>query len=171
MTNDRLYRKNVFLGLAYREAFADPSAPTAAELNDSDYVIDLTCALSEDDSEFTLGDPTTDDKLTFCDDAGSVTRTSENPTIVYSALRDEDRVANGLYNLAFDHLAFADVPYYAVERIGHANIDAFAIGQKVRIVAVKTDNPADLLDKDASAMIQNTFLPDGMVNWNYSIVA
>jgi hypothetical protein len=171
MANDRLYRKDVFLGLAYPEAFANPSLPTAAELNNTSYVIDLTCALVEDNTEFTLGDPETDDTLTFCDDAGAQTRISDNPTIVYSALRDEDRIAAGLYNNAFNHMAFPDIPFYAVERIGLPNTTAFAIGQHVRIVSVKTDQPVDALEKGANAQIQQNFLPAGLVNWNYKITA
>jgi hypothetical protein len=171
MANDRLYRKSIFLGLAYKEAFVNPSAPTAAELNNANYVIDLTCALWEESTEFTLGDPTTDDGLTFCDDAGSTTTTSQNPTIVYTALRDEDRVAAGLYNNAFDHLAFPDINYYAIERVGKANTAPFAIGDSVRLVAVKTDQPVDVLDKDANALLQQTFLKDGFTLWNFKLVA
>lgn len=171
MANDRLYRKSIYLGLAYKEAFANPSAPTTTELNNALYVIDLTCALWEDSTEFTLGDPTTDDGLAYCDDAGSVTRTSEVPTVVFTALRDEDRVAAGLYNTAFDHLAYPDINYYAIERVGKPNTSAFAIGDSVRIVAVKTDQPVDVLDKDANALIQQTFLRDGFTNWNYKLVA
>lgn len=171
MALDRSYRKDIFLGLAYPEAFANPSAPTAAELNNALYVIDLTCALVEDNTEFTLGDPETDDTLTFCDDAGAQTRVSDNPTVVFSALRDEDRAATGLYNNAFNHMAFPDIPFYAVERIGYANTTAFAINQHVRIVAVKTDQPVDVLEKGANAQIQQNFLPNGLVNWNYKITA
>jgi hypothetical protein len=170
MALERLYRKSIFLGLAYPEAFADPANPTAAELN-SDLVIDLTCALWEDSTEFTLGDPETDDGLTFCDEAGSQTRGAENPTVVYAALRDEDRVADGLYNLAFAHLAFPDVPYYAVLRVGHDSDAPFAIGQSVRLVRVRTDNPVDALENGNNALLQNNFLADGFVNWNYRLTA
>jgi len=171
MSLERLYRKSIFLGLAYPEAFADPANPTVAELNNTTLVKDLTCALWEDTTEFTLGDPETDDGLTFCDEAGSVTRTGENPTVIYAALRDEDRVANGLFNTAFAHLAFSDVPYYAVERVGHDSDAPFAIGQSVRLVAVRTDNPVDVLENGNNALLQNNFLADGFVNWNYRLTA
>lgn len=171
MSNDRLYRNAVFLGLAYPEAFADPFHPTVAELNDTTMVKDLTCALWEDGTEFTLGDSDTDDGLTFCSNAGDTTLTTKNATVVYKALRDQDRVASGLFNLAFDHLAFADVPYFALERIGYPNTTAFAAGQKVRLVQVATDNPTDILASDDSAFIQNAFLQNDIVAWNVEVVA
>lgn len=169
MSNDRLYRKAVYLGVAYPEAFADPFNPTAAELNDTTLVKDLTCALWEDGTEFTLGDSDTDDGLTFCSNSGDVTLTTKNATVVFKALRDQDRVASGLFNLAFDHLAFPDIPYFAVERIGFPNTTAFAAGQKVRLVQVRTDNPQDILAEGDSAFLQNSFLQDDIVAWNVTV--
>lgn len=171
MALDRLYRTSIYFGLAYPEAFANPAAPTAAELNNATLVKDITCALWEDGTEFTLGDPDTDDGLTFCDQAGSVTTTTQNPTVVFAALRDEDRVAAGLYNLAFDHLAFADVPFYAIERVGYPNTTPFAIGQSVRLVRVQTDLPSDQLETGSNALLVQNFLNDGFVNWNYRLTA
>lgn len=168
---DRLYREAVYFGLAYPEAFVNPEEPTAAELNNAVLVKDITCGTWEDGTEFTLGDPNTDDGLTFCDAAGATTTTTKNPTVVFAVLRDEDRAAAGLYNMIFDHLAFADIPYYAIERIGEANTEPFAIGQSVRIVKVRTDNPTDQLSADSNALLTQTMLPDGFVNWNYRITA
>ena len=171
MALDRLYRANIYFGLAYPEAFANPSAPTAAELNNATLVKDITCALWEDSTEFTLGDPDTDDGLTFCDAAGSVTTTTQNPTVVFATLRDEDRVAAGLYNTAFDHMAYPDIPFYAIERVGKPNTTAFAIGQSVRIVKVRTDLPVDQLENGSNALLVQNFMNDGFVNWNYRITA
>lgn len=166
---DRLYREAVYLGLAYPEAFANPELPTSAELNNAMLVKDITCATWEDGTEFTLGDPNTDDGLSFCDAAGSTTTTTKNPTVTLAVLRDEDRSATGLYNMAFDHLAFADIPYYAIERIGMANTVPFAPGQSVRIVRVRTDNPTDQLNADSNALLTQSMLPDGLVNWNFRL--
>lgn len=169
MSNDRLYRQAVYLGLAYPEAFADPTAPTAAELNNTNLVFDLTCALWEDGTEFTLGDSDTDNGLTFCSDAGDTTLTTKNATVVYKALRDQDRSANGLFNRAFDLMAFPDVPFYAIKRVGLPNTDAFAAGQKVRLVSVNTDNPLDVTASDASVFLQQSFLQNDTIAWNVSV--
>jgi hypothetical protein len=171
MALERLFRENVFLGVAYIEAFANPSQPTVAELNNTVLVKDLTCALWEDSTEFTLGDPDMDEGLTFCSKAGDKTATTKNPTVSYGALRDKDRVADGLFNLAFDHLAFADIPLYAIQRIGKSNITPFAIGDYVRIVRVKTDKPVDELASGSNAILVQGFLNDDFTNWNYKVTA
>lgn len=169
MSDDRLYRQAVYLGIAYPEAFADPYNPTAAELNNGDLVFDVTCALWEDGTEFTLGDSDTDDGLTFCSNSGDTTLTTKNATVVYKALRDQDRSASGLFNLAFDLLAFPDITLFAVERIGFPNTTAFAAGQKVRLVQVTTDNPVDVLAVDASLFLQSTLLQNDTVAWNVTV--
>lgn len=171
MANDRMYRPDVFLGVGYLEAFVNAATPTAAELNNATYVKDLTCALWEDGTEFTLGDSDTDDGLTFCSNAGDTTLTTKNATITYKALRDKDRVAAGVFNLAFDHMAFPDIDFYAIERLGKPNTTAFAIGDRVRIVQVRTDNPQDILAADASVFIQQNFLLNNFINWNYTVAA
>lgn len=171
MANDRMYRPDVFLGIAYLEAFANPATPTAAELNNGTYVKDLTCALWEDGTEVTLGDSETDDGLTFCSNAGDTTITTKNPTVVYKALRDKDRVAAGVFNLAFDHLAFPDIDFYIVERLGKPNSSVFAIGDEVRLIQVKTDNPVDEVAVDANVFLTQNFAPNNFINWNYTVAA
>lgn len=183
MANERLYRPNVGFWLAEPEAFADRNAPTAAELNDAlggvnwtgGLVYNVTCALWEDDTEFTLGDPDTDDGLTFCSDAGEQTPTFDNPTVVLTALRDKTRKsastsnADGVFNGTFERLAWADREYIAIMRVGHDSDVAFASGQDIRMVSVKTDIPVDVVSNGENARIQNTMLPQGWVNWNHTI--
>jgi hypothetical protein len=74
-----------------------------------------------------------------------------------------------VFNLAFDHLAFADVPYYAIERLGEANTTPFADDQIIRLVAVVTDNPVDGVGVDKNVDITNTMSTDGIINWNYKV--
>lgn len=171
MAETRLYRLNVFLGLAYLEAFANPSAPTSTELNNATYVKDLTCALSEDTTEFTLGDSDTDATLTFCTNASTVTPTVQNATIDYKVLRDQDRSATGYFGKAFSHLAFPDIDFYAIQRIGKPNITAFAAGDIVRIVQVRTDNPLDVLAVDADVFLEQKFTLNNFINWNYTLAS
>lgn len=171
MPNDRIYRANIRFDLAYPEAFANPATPTAAELNTATYVKNVTCALDEDTTEFTLGDPDTDESLSFCDAAGTQTATFKNPTVVFSAYRDEDRSANGVYALALSLLAFPDAPYYAILRVGKDSNVAYAIGDRINIVGVKTDLPVSVEESGTNARLSNTMLPDGFVNWGYTVAA
>lgn len=178
MALERLYRPNVLFALAEPEAFANRNAPTSAELNDADLVYNVTCALWEDDTEFTLGDPDTDDGLTFCSQAGVSNPTFDNPSVTFTALRDRTRfnattalVADGVFNGTFERLAWADREYIAIMRVGHDSDVAFATGHDVRMVAVKTDKPVDMVASGDNARIQQVFLPNGWVNWNYTLAS
>ena len=171
MALERLFRQSVRIDLAYPEAFANANQPLASELNNALLVKNITCALDEDATEFTLNDPDTDDSLSFCDAAGSQTATFKNPSVVITAFRDADRAATGVYDLAFRHLAFKDVPYVAILRVGLPETTAYAAGQYIRMVGVSTDLPVSLEESGENARIQNTMLSNGFVNWNYRIQA
>lgn len=170
MANERLYRESIYFGLAEPEAFADRNAPTAAELN-SPLVYNVTCALWEDDTEFTLGDPDTDDGLTFCSKAGISNPTFDNPTVVYSALLDADRTADGVFNGTRERISFPDREYIAVLRIGKDSDVAFAAGDRVKLVAVATDYRVPTVSNGENARITQNFLNRGWVNWNYTLAA
>lgn len=171
MALDRLFRQTVRIDLAYPSAFANPAQPTAAELNNAVLVKNITCALDEDTTEFTLNDPDTDDSLSFCDAAGSQTATFKNPSVVLTAYRDADRSASGVYDLAQQLLGFEDAPYIAILRIGLPETTAYGVGQFVRMVGGQTDLPVSLEESGENARIQNTILPDGFVNWNYKVAS
>jgi hypothetical protein len=171
MALTRLYRENVTFLLAHPEAFADATAPTAAELNNTDLVFNVTCALNEDGTEFTLGDSDTDDTITFCDKAGVSTPTFYNPSVVFEAFRDADIEAAGVFNEAFDLLAFPDIEYIAVLRVGERSDTAFASGDRIKMVGVKTDYGTDVVGSGENIRIMQTFLNNDFVNWNYEVVA
>ena len=171
MANERLYREAIRFDLAEPEAFADRTAPTIAELNNATLVYNVTCALWEDDTEFTLGDPDTDDGLTFCSKAGEQNPTFDNPTVVFSALRDKDRNATGVFNGTFERLAWADREYLAILRVGKDSDVAYGVNDRIKVVGVKTDNPVDLVGSGDNARIQNNFLNTGFNNWNYKVVS
>lgn len=171
MANERLYRENVLFALAEPEAFADRNAPTAAELNNADLVYNVTCALWEDDTEFTLGDPDTDDGLTFCSKAGISDPTFDNPTVVFSSLVDADRTATGVFNGTRDRLIFPDREYVAILRLGKDSDVAFASGDKVKLAAVATDHGVPTISNGENVRITQNFLNRGWVNWNYTLVA
>ena len=170
MANVRLYRENITFLLAHPEAFADRTAPTAAELNGT-LVHNITCALNEDGTEFTLGDSDTDDSLTFCSKAGISTPTFYNPTVAMEAFRDADKAATGVFNEAFNLLAFPDVEYIAILRIGKDSDTAFAAGDKIKMVGVKTDFGTDVVASGENIRINQAFLNNDFVNWNYEVAS
>lgn len=171
MANTRMFRTNVTFCLARPEAFADRTAPTAAELNDTELVHNITCALNEDGTTFTLGDSDTDDSLTFCDAGNVSTPTFFNPEVVMEAFRDADTAAEGVFNEAFDLLAFPDVPYIAIMRVGKDSDVAFATGDRIKMVGVKTDFGIDVVGNGENQRISQSFLNNDFVNWNYEVAA
>lgn len=166
---ERLYRENIKFSVALEGAFANPANPTVLELNDPALVIDITCALDEDGTEFTLGDPDTDDSLSFCDAAGSQTATFKNPSVVWQYFLDEDRVANGYLNAARKLLSFPDVPLIGILRVGYDSDVAYASGQKINLVGGVTDLPVSVQDAGSNARQSTTLLGDGFVNWGHTI--
>ena len=171
MPLDRIFRQTVRIDLAYPEAFANFAAPTAAELNNATLVKNITCALDEESTEFTLNDPDTDDSLSWCDPAGTQTATFKNPNVTLVAYRDADRSAAGIYALALSHLNSPDNPLIAILRVGLPYGTAYATNQFIRMVGGKTDLPVNVEENGSNARISNTLLPDGTVNWNYKIAS
>ena len=170
MANTRLYRANVTFCLAHPEAFANRTAPTAAELN-SALVKNITCALNEDGTTFTLGDSDTDDSLTFCDEGNLSTPTFYNPEVVMEAFRDADTAATGIYNEALGLLAFPDIEYIAILRVGEDSDTNFAAGDRVKMVGVKTDFGIDVVGNGENQRISQSFLNNDFVNWNYEVAS
>jgi len=172
MTNStRMYRANVTFCLAYPEAFADRTAPTAAELNVAALVNNITKATNEDGTSFTLGDSDTDDSVIFCDEGPSSTPTFYNPEVTMEIFRDADVTATGEFNKAFNLMAFPDIAYIAILRVG-ADCDAdFATGDRIKMVGVKTDFGIDVLGKGENTRMTQSFLLNDFVNWNYEVAA
>jgi len=170
MANTRMYRANVTFCLAHPEAFADRTAPTAAELN-SALVKNITCALNEDGTTFTLGDSDTDDSLTFCDEGNLSTPTFYNPEVVFEAFRDADTDATGVFNEALDLIAFPDIEYIAIQRIGQDSDTNFASGDRIKMVGVKTDFGIDVVGNGENQRISQSFLNNDFVNWNYEVAS
>jgi hypothetical protein len=171
MANTRLYRENITFLLAHPEAFADRTAPSAAELQNSLLVHNITCALNEDGTEFTLGDSDTDDSLTFCSKAGISSPTFYNPTVVMEAFRDADVTADGVFNKAFDLLAWPDIEYIAILRVGKDSDALFEVGDKIKMVGVKTDFGTDVVASGENVRINQAFLNNDFVNWNYEVAS
>ena len=184
MASTRLTRPAQTWGLAYANAFANPATPTVAELNSTTLVSLFSCALTEDGTTLTLGDSDTDDTITFCDNASVSTPTFFNPTAQWTGLLDANTGGSGstvdltsLFNKLEAWIGSPDVPYYLISRTGPQSSQdiAFAVGQRIKMVSVKTDFPTWVLGQSDNAKIQQSFLYDGSpavsVNWNYTIAS
>ena len=170
MTNTKMLRGNVTIWAAYPEAFANLEAPTAAELNNTALVKNISCAI-EDSYTLNTTSSDTDDSLSICDIGNVSTPTFINYEASLDGFRDEDIAANGVYNLFFNLFKVPGIPYVLIKRIGKPNTAPAAIGDTVSLYAVTTDNPAELLDDASMIRLGARFKTVGGVNANWKLVA
>lgn len=177
--NEKMLRGNVTILAAYPEAFADPTQPTAAELNDQfvptsnedAMVFNISCALLDDATTLNLTDSETDDTRTICD-IGKV----ENPTFAtyeasLDALRDESLTDRGVFNLFFELFNGVDCPFWLIKRVGGSNTTPFSVGDDIQMFGVNTDFPNDLVEDNSWIKFGGRFKPNGDLNFNHRIAA
>lgn len=179
---DDLRRNSVTFWVAdasVQEDWANPTvAAFAAALTDG-RMLDITCALDEEGTTHTLGDPELDTRLSFCTASGNDRGTTENPELTLAIYRDKDRNATGIFNNTLARFMFADIPFYLIQRVGDQDTGP-VLGERIakpidatddiRITNWITDNPIDDLGADAPALVTVTPLPQGFVKWNEKAV-
>ena len=178
--NEKLLRGNVTILLAYPEAFADPTAPTAAELNDifvytsneDAMVFDVSCA-TLDSYTMNMTDPETDTTMTVCDIGQVENPTFDNYEVSLDFLRDASVTGNGVFNLARDLTLSADRPFWAIKRIGKAQGAAFLTdgSDVISMFGVNTDFPSNLVEDNTLLQHGARFKNTGDLNINYSVVS
>ena len=177
--NVKMLRGNLKVVLAYPEAFADPKAPTSAELNAMfDYglstgnmVFDISCAIVDDGYTFNLTESEVDDTRTICQIGQVQNPTFQTYEVSFDVLRDQSVTDNGVFNLAWNLLKGADRPFWAISRAGVPQADAFAPGQDIKMLGVTTDNPIDIVEDNALVKFGGRFKNTGELNWNYRLQA
>ena len=174
-----LRRNSVTWAIYDKAAFADPTAIEIDELNTANtrLKLDITCALDEENTTFTLGSSDLDERLSFCDGVGSSRPTGVNPEAQLTIFRDEDRAAAGVFNAAFNWLKHVDFEFYLVQRVGPQDsgptgtglgetAKAFETTDDIRVGLFKTDYPVDMVADGDPAMMQIVPLPQGFLAWN-----
>jgi len=178
MPTTRLSRPNQTWALAFDDAFANPATPTLSELNASRFVHFISCALTEDGTELTLGDSETDDTVTFCDIGNNTTLTQNNVTGNLTWLVDANTGGSGstvdltsLFNKVTSLLDFPDIPYWLISRTGpNASQDiAFAAGQVIKMARFKTDVPQVIIENNSPIRKSQALVYQGSSNWNYTL--
>lgn len=160
-------------------AFADPMDPTVGELNTANPALklDITCALDEENTTFTLGSSDQDERLSFCDGVGTSRPAGINPEAALAIFRDKDRTAAGIFNQAFNWLRHEDFTFFLVLRVGPQDsgptgtgigqtAKAFEVTDEIRIGQFRTDYPIDTLADGDPALLTINPLPDGLLAWN-----
>lgn len=176
-----LRRNSVTWKIFDTAAFADRTAPTVAELNTTDLRLgfDITCALDEDTTSLTIGSSDLDERLSFCDSVGVSRPSGVNPEITLGIYRDNDRLADGVFNRALNWLRHEDREYIMVQRVGDQDSGPlngtpaapFTVADDIRMVAFRTDYPVDTLANGDPALLVQNGLTAGFVRWNEKPVA
>lgn len=180
MVSSRLTRPNVTWALAYESAFANPAAPTTTELNERRFVHLISCALTEDGTEMTLGDSETDDTLTYCSVGSEVTRTFASVNATLTWLKDANTGGSGstadntsLFNKVTSLLGAPDAPYWLIKRVGpNASQDVnFAVGHVIKMAKFTTDLSVLTLEQNRPVRGTQNLLFTGELNYNYTVAA
>lgn len=166
----KLLRGNTKISVVEYDAIADPTAPTAAELNGA-FSYDISCAVL-DDYTLNLTDSDTDDTLTVCDIGNVETRTFTNYEGELTGLKDADLTdATSVYNTFFRLFMAPDNKYWVVKRIGPAQATAYAAGQVVSLYAFNTDYPTNNAEDGSMLSMTANLKPAGEVHVNYTLGA
>lgn len=180
MASTRLTRPNQTWAVALDQAFLNPAAPTTAELNDRRFVHFISCALTEDGTELTLGDSETDDTLTFCSIGSESTRTFANVTASLQFLLDQNTGGSGsaadltsLYNKVTAMFSSPDYPFWLISRTGpNASQDInFATGHVIKMARFTTDQKQYVLEQNTPLRGLQAPLFTGSLNWNYTVAS
>lgn len=169
----QLRRTSVSWYAAYPEAFANRNTPTVAEMNGA-LVKDITCAVAEDGTAFSLSDSDTDDTYSYCDESGVSRPTFYNPAATLAILRDNDRAATGDFAQALGLLMFPDAPLYIIKRVGDQDNTPgvnVATGDRLKMQYIKTDYPQDTLSSGDPVYLTSEGMQQGWVNWNYEVAS
>lgn len=180
-----LRRNSVTWVLYDKAAFPDgPAAATVAQLNTTNPALklDITCALDEEGTTFTLGSSEQDERLSFCDGIGTSRPSGVAPEAALAIYRDKDRNATGVFNAALNWLKHEGFGFYLVERVGPQDsgptgtgvgeqAKPFEMTDDIRIGSFNTDYPADTLADGDPAMVTITPIADGFLAWNWNPLA
>lgn len=180
MSADRLTRTSQSWYLAYASAFANPAAPTVAELNDTAFVHDFSCALTETGTSLVKAGSDTDDEISFCSTGNESTPTFKNFTAQWTGWHDANTGGSGstvdltsLFNKLWAFIAFPDIPYYIISRTGEQGQQGlpWVAGNRVKSVGFKTDLPVEVIEQGSTLKIQQNFLfePNMGFAFNYEV--
>ena len=172
MANERLKGPATRWLVAAKEAFADWENPTAAELNARvGLVHNITCAVNQDGSTFDLGDPDTDDSLTFCQRAGAVNSTTRNPDIVIEVETSKVKNVVNTANIAHSLLRWPGVEYFFIMSVGEAPEAPFEVGDIIKMASAETDWGVPVAGTGENIRLSQTPLSRGDLAWNVQLTS
>lgn len=185
LTSDQAYRWRI----AHRLAFADWENPTVAELNansdNSDpnaLIINPTCALSQDGSQFDLDDPELDETLSFCQSAGSGEVLTRSATVVFEYFDSAARWLDATSTAAVDGYNSATLTHswlawrglsdvFAILSVGPDQDAPFAVGDRIKMAEFATDYAIPNVATGTPRTWTQTTASRSDINWNYELAS
>lgn len=164
----KLLPANVGIWIAYPEAFADPSNPQVAELNNTKMVFNESCAITQD---YNLNQTAsaTQNGTTICDVAEREVMTSRNYQIELPFFRHENitdvNVNNTLWTLTRDR----GVEYIVIKRLGKPQNETFASGDVISLYGGTTASLVDNISDGALLTSTATLNPNGFINPRFEV--
>ena len=174
MANERLKGPATRWYVIAREAFADWTAPKALEFSTAltnGLAFNITCAVNQDGSTFDLGDPDTDDSLTFCQVAGAVNATTLNPDIVIEVETSKVKNVVNTANTAHRLLRWPGVEYFFMMSVGEKPDAPIAVGDIIKMASGETDWGVPVAGTGENIRLSQSPLSRGSVNWNHKLTA
>ena len=175
--NEKMLRGNTTVLAIYPEGIANPQRPTSAELNaqfkyatnTAAMAFNISCAITDDSFTANVADSDTDDTRTICQVSQTQNPTFQNYEVSFDVLRDEDLMAQGVFNLAFELFIAPDRPFWIVTRQGEISTEPFRVGQDIKMFGVTTDNPVDVVDDNSMLKFGPRFKNTGELLVNYRL--
>lgn len=153
--------------------WAAPSAAAIATAVTNGFIIDISCAITDDSGEsLNMTDPETDDSQSICDISAVEVPTFDN----YEAELDAFRNATGttdtpVYDTFLDLFTGVDREYWLVKRVDKKQGEAIAAGDILSAFKFQTDFPVDIVEDSGMIMFGARFKPQGEMYRNVTVVA
>ena len=132
-------------------------------------MFNISWAITDDSFTANVADSDTDDTRTIRQVGQTQNPTFQNYEVSFDVLRDEDLMAQGVFNLAFELFIAPDRPFWIVTRQGEIPTEPFRVGQDIKMFGVTTDNPVDVVDDNSMLKFGPRFKNTGELHVNYRL--
>jgi hypothetical protein len=173
----KMLRPNVGIYVAHKDAFADWTAPTLAEITTTGVftsgvltagVVNISQAVTDD---YTLNQTASqsDSSLTVVDNATVNTPTYHSYEASLDGFVHENRTDDNSFNNFRKLFETEGVKYFIIKRVGKAHNAAFAAGDEISIFGVETDYPVNVIGDGQMIRLGARFLTTGQVKVNIAV--
>lgn len=153
--------------------WASPSAAAIATAVTNGFIIDISCAVTDESGDsLNMTEPDTDDSQSICDIAAVETPTFDN----YEAELDGFRNAPGttdtpVYDTFFSLFNGVDREYWLIKRVDKQQGTTIAVDDIISAFRFRTDYPVDIVEDSGMILFGARFKQRGEMYLNRTVVA